>query len=134
MNLQRTKKQGRAPDIVSMIDVIFFLLVFFMVFTTLKTTPLGLDVELPKAVTGNPQASTSFEVLVDKSGSLYVGGKMVTGEELRKQLTGRLQVNPDLFVIVKADKQVRYEHVVAALDHIRGVGGYRLGLAVEQGS
>lgn len=134
MNFERTRKQRSGPDITPMIDVVFFLLVFFMIFTTIKTTPLGLDVELPKAVTGNPQNSTSFEVLVDKSGIFYVSGKMVTGAELRQQLTQRLQVNPDIFVIVKADKQVRYEHVVAALDHIRGVGGYKLGLAVEQGS
>lgn len=133
MNFQRTRQRKKTPDITPMIDVVFFLLVFFMVFTTIKTAPLGLDVELPQAVTGNPQASNSFEVLVDKSGVFYVAGKMVTGSELRQQLSQRLQVNPDIFVIVKADKQVRYEHVVAALDHIRGVGGYKLGLAVEQG-
>lgn len=134
MNFQRTRKQSPGPDILPMIDVVFFLLVFFMIFTTVKTTPLGLDVELPKAVTGGPQSSTSFEVFVDKSGVFYVSGKMVTGTELRNQLSQRLEVNPDTFVIVKADKQVRYEHVVAALDHIRGVGGHKLGLAVEQGS
>lgn len=133
MNFQRTRQRNRTPDITPMIDVVFFLLVFFMVFSTINTAPLGLDVELPKAVTGNPQASTTFDVLVDKSGLLYVSGKLVTGTELRQQLAQRLQVNPDLFVILKADKQVRYEHVVAALDHIRAVGGYKLGLAVEQG-
>lgn len=133
MNFQRTRQRSRTPDITPMIDVVFFLLVFFMVFSTINTAPLGLDVELPKAVTGNPQASTTFDVLVDKSGLLYVSGKLVTGTELRQQLAQRLQVNPDLFVILKADKQVRYEHVVAALDHIRAVGGYKLGLAVEQG-
>lgn len=57
---------------------------------------------------------------------------MVTGADLQTQLAERLRVNPDLFVIVKADKQVRYEHVVLALDHIRAVGGSKLGLAVEQ--
>ncbi|HHY14874.1 MAG TPA: biopolymer transporter ExbD [Firmicutes bacterium] len=134
MNFRRTKKFNRGPDIVSMIDIVFFLLVFFMIFTTIKTTPLGVDVELPKAVTGTPQSSTSFEVLVDKSGAFYVSGKIVSGKELEAKVVERLKVNPDLFVIVKADKQVRYEHVVAALDHIRGVGGYRLGLAVERDS
>lgn len=132
MNFRRTKKYNRGPDIVSMIDIVFFLLVFFMIFTTVKTTPLGLDVELPKAVTGSAQSSTSFEVLVDKSGSFYVTGRPVSGAELRTQVADRLKVNPDLFVIVKADKQARYEYVVEALDHIRGVGGYRLGLAVEK--
>lgn len=132
MNFQRTRKKSNGPNILPMIDVVFFLLVFFMVFTTIKTTPLGLDIELPKAISGNPQQSNHFEILVDKTGAFYVAGRMVTGNELRNQLTQRLQVNPDLFVIVKADKQVRYEHVVTALDHVRGVGGYKLGLAVER--
>ena len=133
MNFERGKRRRNSPDITPLIDVMFFLLVFFMVFSTIKTEPMGLDVELPKAVTGSPQTSTSFEVLVDKSGVLYVSGRMATGTELRQQLAERLRVNPDMFVIVKADKEVRYEHVVNALDHVRAVGGYRLGLAVQQG-
>ncbi|MDI9484205.1 MAG: biopolymer transporter ExbD [Bacillota bacterium] len=134
MNFQRSKRRRNSPDITPLIDVMFFMLVFFMVFSTLKTEPMGLDVELPRAVTGTAQTSTSFEVVVDKSGAFYVSGRHVTGAELEQDLVQRLQVNPDIFVIVKADKEVRYEHVVRALDHIRGVGGYRLGLAVEQGT
>ena len=132
MNFRRTKQINRGPDIVSMIDVVFFLLVFFMVFFTLRTTPVGLDVELPKAVSGSAQNTTNIEVLVDKSGVFYVAGKPVSGNELSSYVGDRLKVNPDLFVIVKADKAARYEHVVEALDHIRGVGGYRLGLAVQK--
>ena len=132
MNFERTKRRRNSPDITPLIDVMFFMLVFFMVFSTIKTEPMGVDVELPRAVTGSPQTSTSFEVLVDKSGVFYVSGRMVTGTELQQQLTERLRVNPDIFVIVKADRDVRYEHVVDALDHVRAVGGYRLGLAVQQ--
>ena len=132
MNFERTKRRRNSPDITPLIDVMFFMLVFFMVFSTIKTEPMGLDVELPRAVTGSPQTSTSFGVLVDKSGVFYVSGRMVTGTELQQQLTERLRVNPDIFVIVKADRDVRYEHVVDALDHVRAVGGYRLGLAVQQ--
>ncbi|NLL47933.1 MAG: biopolymer transporter ExbD [Firmicutes bacterium] len=134
MNFQRSRKRRNSPDITPLIDVMFFMLVFFMVFSTIKTEPMGLDVELPRAVTGTAQTSTSFEVLVDKSGSFYVAGRKVSGAELEQQFIERVRVNPDIFVIVKADKEVRYEHVVKALDHLRGVGGYRLGLAVEQGT
>lgn len=134
MNLKRVNKKGRGPNILPMIDIVFFLLVFFMIFTTIKTTPLGLDVELPKAVSGSPQQSTSFEIIVDKSGAFYVGGKLVSARELPRQLEQRLQVNPEVFVIVKADKQVRYEHVISALDLVRSVGGYKIGLAVEHES
>ncbi|HHT69735.1 MAG TPA: biopolymer transporter ExbD [Firmicutes bacterium] len=132
MNFERSRRRRSSPDITPLIDVMFFMLVFFMVFSTLKTEPMGLDVELPRAVTGSAQTSSSFEVLVDKSGTFYVAGRQVSGAELEQNLADRLRVNPDIFVIVKADKEVRYEHVVKALDHVRGVGGYRLGLAVEQ--
>lgn len=132
MNFQRVRRGNRGPDITPMIDVIFFLLVFFMVFFTVRTAPLGLNVELPRAVTGNPQASARFEVAVDKTGAMYVSGNKVTSAQLRQALAERLQVNPDMFVIVKADKEVSYEYVVNTLDEIRSAGGYRLGLAVEQ--
>lgn len=132
MNFQRPKRVHRGPDITPMIDVVFFLLVFFMVYFTVRTAPLGLNVELPKAVTGSAQASARFEVAVDKSGAFYVAGRRVSSAELRQALTERLKVNPDVFVIVKADKEVRYEYVVDALDQVRSAGGYRLGLAVEQ--
>lgn len=134
MNFERKGRRRKSPDITPLIDVMFFLLVFFMVFSTIKTEPMGLDVELPRAVTGTAQTSTSFEVLVDKSGAFYVGGRKVTGAELEQHFIERVRVNPDIFVIVKADKEVRYEHVVKALDHLRSVGGYRLGLAVDQGT
>lgn len=132
MNFQRTRGRHRGPDITPMIDVVFFLLVFFMVFFTVRTAPLGLNVELPRAVTGNPQAAARFEIAVDKSGNMYVSGSRVSNAQLQQVLAERLRVNPDMFVIVKADKEVRYEYVVNALDEVRAAGGYRLGLAVEQ--
>ncbi|MGI6149068.1 MAG: biopolymer transporter ExbD [Firmicutes bacterium] len=134
MNFERTKRKRSAPNLVPLIDVMFFCLVFFMVFFNISSTPLGMDVELPKAVTGRSQEDVQFEVSVRSDGAFYVNGRMVTGPELRAMVQQRLSTNPDLFVIVKADRRVRYEHVVSALDHIRAVGGHRLGLAVDQSS
>lgn len=133
MNFQRTGRRKLSPDITSLIDVIFIILVFFMLFANFNSSPMGLDVELPKAVSGSPQQNSQFEVTVTKDGVFYVDGKAVTGTELRTRLTTAIKGNPDVFVIVKADKQVRYEHVVNALDHVRAVGGHKLGLAVDQG-
>lgn len=132
MNFERTRRKSSVPNIVPMIDVVFFMLVFFMVFSTISSTPLGLDVELPKATTGTAQDNTPLEVSVRADGTFYVNGRNVTGPELRAQVQQSLKANPDLFVIVKADRQVRYEYVVNALDHIRAVGGHQLGLAVDQ--
>ena len=134
MMFERTRKKTTAPNIIPLIDVMFFLLVFFMVFWNIFSTPLGMDVELPRAVTGRPQSDGQLEVSVRQDGAFYINGRMVTGPELRAHVQQRLSANPELFVIVKADRRVRYEHVVDALDHIRAVGGHKLGLAVEQSS
>ncbi len=134
MEFSRTTRRIPRPDMMPMVDVVFFLLVFFMLFTTLRTTPMGMDVELPRAVSGVPQEATQVEVSVNRDGAFYVEGSTVTGRELREHIEQALQANPELFVIVRADRQVRYEHVVSALDHIRAVGGSKLGLAVEQES
>ena len=132
MNFQRTRGRHRGHDITHMIDVVFFLLVFFMVFFTVRTAHLSLHLELPRTVTGNPQAAARFEIAVDKSGNMYVSGSWVSNAQLQQVLAERLRVNPDMFVIVKADKEVRYEFVGNALDQVRCVGGYRVVLAVEQ--
>ncbi len=134
MEFSRVKRRIPRPDMMPMIDVVFFLLIFFMLFTTIRTTPMGMDVELPRAVSGVPQQSAQFEISVNRDGAFYVEGRSVTGPELRAQIEQALQANPDLFVIIRADRQVRYEHVVSALDHVRAVGGSKLGLAVEQES
>lgn len=130
MEFKRSARRVPKPDLLPMIDVIFFMLIFFMLFTTLRDSAMSLEVELPKAVTGTTQSS-QFEVSVSRDGGFYVENKMVTGTELRALLQDKVASDPSLFIIVKGDKQASYEYVIDALDHIKAVGGHNLGLAVE---
>lgn len=131
MAIERRRVKRIRLDIIPMIDVIFFLLVFFMLFTTFKTTPAGLNIELPKAVTAQEQQPSELVVNISKDGVMYVNGEQVTSQRLKALVKDRLKKQPDLFVIIKADKQALYDYVVQAMDDVRAVGGYRLGLAVQ---
>ncbi len=131
MQFERTLKRKPRPDMMPMIDVVFFLLVFFMLFSTLKATPLGMDLELAKAVSGSAVQSKHFEVSINRDGMMYVDGKMVTGPELQAQLSIALQENPDLFVLFNNDRRLYWEDIAKALDHVRAVGAYRYAFAVE---
>lgn len=113
-----------------LVDVVFYMLIFFILFSSFHYSAVSLEVELPKAVSGTSQTSP-FEVTVNRNGALYVEGRMVTGTELRAILQSELINEPDLFIIVKGDKQTSYENIISALDHIKAVGGHNLGLAVE---
>lgn len=127
-------KRRRAPrnkfDITPMVDCIFQLLIFFMLATTLRTATTGLALELPKAVTAQAQEATELVIEMSKDGKMYVNNKQVSHEQLRSLVRERVQKNPDLFVIIKADRRVVYDEVIKAMDDVRAVGGYRLGLAV----
>lgn len=133
MEFKRSSKRlSRLPDMSPMIDVMFTLLLFFMLIASLQSSAnLSLDVELPQAVSGTDQRTNTFEISVSREGAFYVGNRMVTGTELKSSLESALRSDPNTFIIIKGDKQARYEHIVAAMDHVKELGTPNLGLAVE---
>ena len=64
-NFRRTGRRKPKVDIVPMVDVMTFLIVFFMLFTTFRTNPAGLDIKLPRAETATPQQATTTVVTID---------------------------------------------------------------------
>ena len=129
--LTRTKKKPRI-EIISLIDVIFFILIFFMLFTNFDTNIMGMNVDLPKAVTATTQQPSNLTITISKSGAFQVDGQTVNSNQLQSQVKAAIGNNPDTFIIIKADKATQYEHVIKAMDAVRAVGSNRLGLAVER--
>lgn len=133
MIVRHTPRRRPRVEIVPLIDVIFFLVLFFVVTTTFRQDPLGLELELPKAVTGSPQQVSEIIISVDRNGQLYLDGSRADADRIRAAVRDAVSRRPDTFVIIRGDEDVAYRHVVRAMDIVREVGGYRLGLAVELG-
>jgi len=114
-----------------MIDVIFFLLVFFMLFTTFKTTPTGLDINLPKAKTVNHQKQEQLIVNISSKGHIYLNDKLLTKAGLKDKIATKIKEDPATVVIIKADREVVYNEVVEVMDVARQVGAYKLALAAD---
>ncbi len=131
MLVQRPVRRNPNVQIVPLIDVIFFILVFFMLFTTFRTQPSGLNLELPKAATSDKQAPSQVTVSIASDGRMFLGDRQVNSATLKTEIGKSLQRRPDLFVVIRADKNTRYDYVVQAMDDVRQVGGYRFGLAVR---
>lgn len=127
------RRPPRKPDvqIVPLIDVIFFILVFFMLFTTFRTHPAGLNLELPKSVTSDKSTPTQVVISISADGRMFLGEKQVNSASLKAEVGQSIKKRPDLFVVIKADKNTKYDYVVQAMDDVRQVGGYRFGLAVH---
>ncbi|KXS50203.1 MAG: biopolymer transport protein ExbD [Halanaerobium sp. 4-GBenrich] len=127
-----TLKKKSSINIIPMIDVIFFLLVFFMLFTTFRTTPEGIEMQLPKAVTATEQSSQNFIVQIDEEGNYYYEDQSLALNQIISEAEVANNENNNLTIVISADKNTRYENVVSLMDGMRNVGITRLALAAEK--
>lgn len=114
-----------------MVDVMFFLLAFFMVFSTFRTRPATLALDLPRATTATREPATELVVSVDRNGRYYLNGRPVSLAQMTALVGDAVRRRPDQMVVVQADREAKYDGVVQAIDALRRAGAYRLGLAVQ---
>lgn len=127
-----TLKKKSSINIIPMIDVIFFLLIFFMLFTTFRSNPTGIDLKLPKAVTVTEQQSKNMIIDINAAGEIFYRGKKTSLSNLMEVAKIKYDENREIVVIINADREVRYKHIIAVMDSLRQVGIYKLALAAEK--
>lgn len=127
-----THKKKPSINIIPMIDVIFFLLVFFMLFTSFRTNPYGIEMQLPKAVTVTEQQHENMVVEINNKGNFYYQGDRLPLNEIRAIAREKQQQNENLVVIINADQVTEYKYIVSVMDNMRQVGIYNLALAAEK--
>ncbi len=125
MNL-REVEVGDEPqmNLTPMIDVIFQLLIFFMVATTFQQDEREIDVELPPAATGTELTREDDEIIihVKRDGELVMKGEVVDTETLRQRLASAAERNPKTPVMIRGDRLVHHEDVVGVMDACGTVG------------
>ena len=126
-----SRKKKSKIDIIPLIDVIFFLLVFFMLFTSFQSNPFGLEMQLPEAVTATEQASDNIVVHITEEGQFYLNDEQMALGDIRDTLSEDYNED-ELSVIINADSNARYEYVIQVMDNLRQVGIYNIFLSAEQ--
>ena len=127
-------KQGKQVfaeiNITPLTDVCLVLLIIFMVTATFLTQNSGLDVALPKAASASELPAKQIELSVTKDGSVFLDGQGVATPQLRDALSTKLQQTSLKTVVIKADADVPYKHVVEVMDAAR-VQGADITLAAD---
>jgi len=131
MIVRRTSPRRARIEIIPMIDVVFFLLVFFMMASLSMAVYSGMPVTLPKASTGRDAPAESKTITVTRDGRAFLDQQPVTLEQLGAQLRGLAGANPALAVIINADEEVTHGRVVTVLDEVRAAGVARLAIAIR---
>lgn len=105
-------------NLTPMIDVIFQLLIFFMVATTFQEDEREIDVELPQASTGSALVKETDEIVihVKRDGALVVGGEVLDANALARHLALAAEHNPETPVMIRGDRLVHHEDVIGVMD------------------
>ncbi len=136
MNLRQTSGDDEpAVNLTPLIDVVFILLIFFMVSTTFQKES-EIKIELPEA-SSEPveEKEESLEILIDVDGHYFIDEQQVVNTELEtlKQVIKKyLGDRTELPVVIRADKRTPYESVVRAMDATSQLGLVHMSLATNQ--
>lgn len=135
MKFKRRIQDEPSINLTPLIDVVFLLLIFFMVTTTF-TRETRLQVNLPEAEAETLSTqSERLEIVVSRDGSFALNGQaLVNGrvETLLRGLALESDGNLDLPVIIVADSQASHQSVVTAMDAIGQAGFARLSIATQR--
>ena len=117
-----------------MIDVILFLLCFFLLTWNLARYEADLEVKVPVAKEGQEPKRLPGEVIINitKDGRVNLNRRPVSSDELRQILEGVIQQYPDQAVILRADQGTEYKFIVDVLDVCRAAKAWNIAFATTK--
>ena len=127
-------RTGKKPVfmIIPMIDIIFFLLVFFMMNSLQTVAQKALAVQLPQAQSASAPAQMPIIMTLDEEGHITIDNKPVSIQESSDIMKRHMQENANAAVVLQADKRTAHGQVVVVMDMLKQVGVKRLSIAAEQ--
>ncbi len=117
-------------DLTPMVDIVFQLLIFFMVATTMERNP-QLRVDLPQASSATAEPSIDLVITIDRKGNIYADEKKVSWKALSSKLKSLAARKPDALIVIRADSQVPHGRVVKVMDLASSYGLKRLAIATR---
>ena len=134
MKFRQVRRELPALNLTPLIDIVFLLLIFFMV-TTSFSRETRLLVSLPEASGSAENAAESIEVLVDREGGYAINGSRLVNAEVDSLVRGlELESGGDLslLVVLVADAEVQHQSVVTAMEAIGRAGFASLSIATRE--
>ena len=119
-----------------LIDVVFLLLIFFLVTSEFEEEERRLDIVLPSATSAVPMTSKPREVVVDvdSQGQIYLHGQITSLDELQRLLRIAVESNPtNQTVVIRADRDTTFQPVVSVMDVCNRTGVSDYSVTTQEG-
>jgi biopolymer transport protein ExbD len=127
----RLEQQPRIM-IIPMIDIIFFLLVFFMMSTLYMHDQQSIAINLPSAATATKEpVDQPLTLLMTADNKLLFNNQEIPPGALSATISMALTVHPNAPFILKADRQIEYGKVITLLDNLKQLGVKKISFATE---
>ncbi|MEA3333275.1 MAG: biopolymer transporter ExbD [Pseudomonadota bacterium] len=132
MRFQTRSRDDVQLDMTPLVDVVFLLLIFFMLSTSLSVNP-GIKIDLPKASAEQvKKKKTTLRVAVEPGGRIFLGGKKLSLDQLREKFkTVGKEHGDEALVVIEADKKVYHGLVVKVMDAAKSAGLNKLAIATQ---
>jgi biopolymer transport protein ExbD/biopolymer transport protein TolR len=127
MRRRRDRQKQAISDLnlTNLIDVVFALLIIFMITAPMMTQ--GVQVDLPNADAENVESNESIQVSIDRERKIFIDYEMVTSIDFKKRFSEVFAGRSEIPVFVNADKEVPYGIVIVVISEIQNAGVVKLG-------
>lgn len=126
MEFIRPKKPGLSLDMAPLIDIVFQLLIFFMLSSSFLTPSLKLN--LPKAVTADDKETERIVISLDRDGKVFINTQPSSLSSLKQQLAPMLAADSKRAVHIRGDEEMPYRVFVQAMDAARMAGAKQVNI------
>ncbi|MFC3852969.1 ExbD/TolR family protein [Salinispirillum marinum] len=134
MNFKRTRDEELSVNLTPLIDVVFLLLIFFMVTTTF-TRETQLEVELPQIQSENAVTSEQrVDVVIDAAGSIEINAQLLINTQfdtLRRALADVIEPGNQQVVVITTDQQTPAQALLNVMDAVGQLGHSRIAFAAQ---
>ena len=117
-------------NITPMLDVVFILLIFFIVTANFIKEP-GLEVNRPDSETAEPTENAAILIAVGNAGEIYMDGRRIDKRQVKANVVRLPAENPQGSVVIQADEKATADTIMAVMDGAREAGVYNISLASE---
>ena len=131
MRPRRRSEATAGVDVSPLIDMVFILLIFFMVSTTF-VKDMKIDIERPGAATAEAASSKALRVNIDSSSNIYIDGVPVRPWMVQSRVREFLETSGGGTVLVITDRRVPADRLIEVVDQCRLAGATDIGVATEK--
>ena len=131
---RRTLGVKKEPTImiIPMIDIVFFLLVFFMVGTLYMNTEQQIPLNLPSTSTSTAKSIEPIIITLTTSHKLYIDNREISADNLYQEVQDIVRTTPRQAFVIRASKDVYYNEVIALLDMLKVNGAKYISVATDR--